>query len=87
MWSHAVAACDRVLAGSDRFTVIATALHWPTHAGGAPGALLGLLGAERVPYTVCSPFAALSGKGDAFTSIDDLVGPSFALGASVCVVL
>lgn len=42
-------------------------------AGAAPpDSLLGLLGVQRVRYAVCSPFAALSGVGDEFSSMDDL---------------
>ncbi|KAL4440400.1 hypothetical protein ABPG75_003401 [Micractinium tetrahymenae] len=38
-----------------------------------PGSLLGLLATLRVRYAACSPFAALSGRGDDFSSMDDLV--------------
>lgn len=32
-----------------------------------------VLASQRVAYSVCSPYAALSGKGDAFASMDELV--------------
>lgn len=42
-------------------------------AAAAPGSLLDLLARLRVRYAACSPFAALSGRGDNFSSMDDLV--------------
>ncbi|GAB4814095.1 hypothetical protein N2152v2_001141 [Parachlorella kessleri] len=50
---------------------VATALSSPSAA--PAGSLQRLLVDLRVRYQVCSPWAALSGRGDDFASIDDLV--------------
>lgn len=46
----------------------------PAAAPAPPGGSLGAwLAGLRVPYCVCSPWAALSGVGDEFDSMDELV--------------
>jgi hypothetical protein len=52
----------------------------PAGGGAAPPSLHGLVPGLRVDYEVCSPFAALSGRGDDFQSMDDLVR---SVGSSV----
>lgn len=42
-------------------------------AAASPALLSLLASAPPVPATVCSPYAALSGRGDDFSSMDDLV--------------
>ena len=38
-----------------------------------PSSLPALLSKRRIAYSVCSPYAALSGHGDSFDSMDELV--------------